>query len=145
LLLGDQVAGIGNAMVLWLIIGGLILILWRQITWHIPVSFLLGVAVISFLGHLVYPDSFPSVQFQLLSGSTVFTTFFLVTDHTTSPVNKLPMIIYGFLGGLVLVLIRSFSIFYDGAVFAVLLINLCNPLIDRITPKVYGLEVKTNA
>ena len=145
LLIGQQVGGIGNAMVIWLLLGGLILILSRQITWHIPMSFLCGVALIAFLLHSTYPNNFATVQFQLLSGSTVFAAFLLATDHTTSPVNKIPMLLYGFFGGMILVLIRSFSIFYDGAVFTILLINLCNPLIDRITPKVYGVEVKHNA
>jgi len=42
-------------------------------------------------------------------------------------------------------LIRAFSVYSDGVIFAILLINLCNPLIDRITPKIYGLEEIKNA
>ncbi|MCD4761110.1 RnfABCDGE type electron transport complex subunit D, partial [bacterium] len=51
----------------------------------------------------------------------------------------------GFMGGVLLMVIRAFSNFSDGVVFTILLINLCNPLLDRITPKVYGLEESSRA
>ena len=78
-------------------------------------------------------------------GGTVFAAFFLVTEYTTSPVNPIPRLLYGFLGGLLLMLIRAFSNYSDGVVFAILLINLGNPLLDRIRPKVWGVEVTGNA
>jgi len=140
LLLGKQVAGVGNGMVLYLLIGGLFLLLLRRITWHIPVSFLIGTLVMGEILYLSNPDQFTSPLFYLLSGGTIFAAFFLVTDYTTSPVNPIPMLIYGFLGGVLLILIRAFSNYYDGIVFAVLLVNLCNPLLDRMTPRVRGIE-----
>ncbi len=145
LLFGKQVAGIGNALVLYLLLGGIFLLAIRQITWHIPVGFLAGTFVFGWILHLVNPVQFATPMFQLLAGSTVYGAFFLATDHTTSPVNRLPMLLYGLLGGFILVLIRSFSAYSDGIVFTILLMNLCMPLLDRITPKVYGVEVIKNA
>ncbi|MDH4158138.1 MAG: RnfABCDGE type electron transport complex subunit D, partial [candidate division Zixibacteria bacterium] len=86
-----------------------------------------------------------SPPFYLLAGGTVFAAFFLATEYTTSPVNRIPMLIYGFLGGVLLILIRAFSAYTDGIVFTVLLINLCSPLLDRIRPRVYGVKAVQNA
>lgn len=133
--LGHQIAGAGNGMVLYLLIGGLFLLLARQVPWQIPAGFLAGVAVTSLALHAYNPALFATMQFQLLAGSTVFAAFFLIPDHTTSPVNPLPMFLSGLIGGIILVLIRSFSNYYDGVIFTVLLVNLCNPLLDRIVPK----------
>ncbi len=145
LLFGKQVAGIGNGMVIYLLAGGLFLLAVRQITWHIPIGFLAGTFFTAWLFHAMNPAQFASPVFHLLAGSTVFGAFFLATDHTTSPVNRIPMVLYGLLGGILLVLIRSFSIYTDGIVFTILLVNLAHPLLDRIVPKVYGMEVAKNA
>ena len=95
--------------------------------------------------HIVSPEQFATPIFYILSGGTIFGAFFLAPEYTTSPANRVPMLIYGFLGGVLLLLIRAFSVYSDGLIFAILLINLCNPLIDRITPKIYGLEEVKNA
>jgi electron transport complex protein RnfD len=141
LLLGYQVAGIGNGLVIYLLAGGLLLLVLRQIKWHIPVSFLAGTYISAGTLHLIDPELYANPVFFILSGSVVFAAFFLATDHTTSPVNGLPMLLYGFLGGVLLVIIRTFSVYSDGAVFAILLINLCNPLLDRLTPAI-GMKRK---
>ncbi|MGD9900048.1 MAG: RnfABCDGE type electron transport complex subunit D [Calditrichaceae bacterium] len=145
LILGNQVAGTGNAMVLWLLAGGLFLIITRQITWHIPVAFMAGALITASVLHGLNPEQFATPLFQILSGSAVFAAFFLATESTTSPVNSIPMLLYGLIGGLLLVLIREFSIYHDGVAFTILLMNLCNPLFDKITPAVIGLEVEKHA
>jgi len=145
LLMGKQVAGIGNALVLYLLVGGLFLLITRQISWQIPIAFIVGNLVTAGILYYTSPGQFASPMFYLLSGGTVFAAFFLATEYTTSPVNPLPMLIFGFLGGVLLMLIRAYSIHIDGVVFAVLLINLCNPLLDRITPRIRGVEVVAHA
>lgn len=145
LFLGKQAAGIGNGLIVYLLIGGLLLLLLRQIRWHIPVSFLLGVVLTSAVLGFATPASVATPVFQLLSGSVIFGAFFIATDFTTSPVHPIPMLIYGFLGGMIVVLIRSFGADIDGVIFAILLINLCTPLLDRIAPEVRGVEVSGHA
>jgi electron transport complex protein RnfD len=140
LLVGKQAAGIGNGLVLFLLIGGLFLLLIREISWQIPAGFIAGNALIALILGATNPEQFASPMFYLLSGGAVYAAFFLATDHTTSPVNPVPMLIYGFLGGALLMTIRAFSNFTDGVVFAILLVNMCTPLLDRMTPKVRGLE-----
>jgi electron transport complex protein RnfD len=145
LLMGKQVAGIGNALVLYLLVGGLFLLILRQISWQIPVAFILGNIVVAGILNYTCPGQFASPIFYLLSGGTIYGAFFLATEYTTSPVNSLPMFIFGFLGGALLMLIRAYSIHADGVVFAVLLINICNPLLDRITPRIRGIEATAHA
>ena len=145
LLMGVQAGGVGNALVLWLALGGLFLILVKQTPWQIPLGFLAGVAACAGLLTWIDPGRTMGVTFQLLAGSTALMAFFLMPEHTTSPVNPWPMLIYGLLGGVLLVLIRAYSSHPDGAIFALLLVNICSPLLDRITPRIVGLEVQKDA
>jgi len=145
LLMGRQAAGAGGGMVLWLLLGALFLLLLRQIPWRIPAAFLAGLFLTAWLLEWLSPGLTAGPVFHLLAGSTVLTAFFLLPEHSTSPVNPWPMLLYGFLGGLLLVLIRAFSVHADGGIFAILLLNLVSPLLDRWTPSVRGGEVKAHA
>jgi len=138
LLFGRQVSGTADGMVFFILIGGIILLAMREIQWQLPVGFLLGLLGTATLLHTLNPEVFASPMFYLLSGGTLFMGLFLITDHTTSPVNKLPLFLYGILAGVLLILIRGYSKHVDGIVFAVLLANLCFPLLDMIKPKVKG-------
>lgn len=138
MLLGRQVSGTADGMVLFILIGGIILLAMREIQWQLPAGFLLGLLGTATLLHSINPEVFASPMFYLLSGGTLFMGLFLITDHTTSPVNKLPLFLYGILAGVLLILIRGYSKHVDGIVFAVLLANLCFPLLDMIKPKVKG-------
>ena len=51
------------------------------------------------------------------------------------------MLIYGFLGGLLTVMIRNIGVHIDGVLYAVLIINLVHPLVDKIRPKAIGKGV----
>jgi len=145
LLMGNQVAALGNGMVLFIIIGGLMLILMNAISWHIPTAFILGVVGMSTILQLIDPELSASPLFHLLSASTLLGAFFLATETTTSPVNPIPMLIYGFFGGALLVLLRSFSDHIDGIAFTILIINFMAPLLDRITPRICGMELGHHA
>lgn len=140
LLMGRQVSGTAEGMVIFILIGGLFLLLLREIQWQLPTGVLIGLLGTASVLHISDPATFASPIFYLLSGGTVFMAFFLITDHTTSPVNRLPMFLYGILAGILLMLIRGYSKHVDGIVFAILLVNLCSPLMDMIRPKVKGAE-----
>ncbi len=140
LLLGRQVAGTADGMVLFVLIGGVFLLLLREIQWQLPAGFIIGLLTTATLLHLVHPETFASPMFYLLSGGTLFMGLFLLTDHTTSPVNRLPMFLFGLLAGVLLILIRGYSNHADGIAYAVLLVNLCSPLMDMIRAKVKGAE-----
>ncbi len=138
LFLGRQIGGIGCTFGLGLLIGGIFLMLRGVIRWEISISFLVGVAVTAFLFHLANPAKFAPAGFHLLTGFTLFGAFFLATEDSSSPVNCIPMLIYGLLGGIITVLIRNIGAFPEGLVYAVLVINLVQPLLDKIRPKALG-------
>jgi len=138
LLLGRQIGGIGTTFGLGLIVGGAYLMLRGVIRWEISVSFLAGVAVTAFIFNLANPAKYATAGFHLLTGFTLIGAFFLATEDSSSPVNFFPMLIYGAVGGIITVLIRNIGAFPDGVVYAVLVINLIQPLLDKIRPKALG-------
>lgn len=138
MLFGYQVSGVACGMVFFILLGGAYLFYTREISWHAPVGFLAGIVVTAGIFHMLYPEWFASPVFYLLSGGTVFMGLFLLTDHTNCPVNPTPLILYGVLAGILLVFIRGFSKHVDGIAYAVLLVNLCAPLLDMIKPKIKG-------
>jgi electron transport complex protein RnfD len=142
LLMGHQIGGIGSTFGIGLIIGGLYLILRGFIRWEISVSFLAGVFITALLFNLVNPDKFADPLFHLFTGYTLIGAFFLVTEDSSSPVNFIPMLIYGAGAGMLAVLIRNIGAYVDGVILAILVFNVANPLLDKIRPKALGKVVE---
>ncbi|MBB1201054.1 electron transport complex subunit RsxD [Enterobacteriaceae bacterium 89] len=121
------------------LVGGLFLLWQKTIRWHIPVSFLLTLAVCSTLGWVFSPESLASPQMHMLSGATMLGAFFILTDPVTASTTNKGRLVYGALAGVLVWLIRSFGGYPDGVAFATLLANITVPLIDYYTrPRVYG-------
>ncbi len=142
LAMGSQVGAIGTTFGLGIILGGFYLILRGFIRWEITLSYVGGILLTALVFNIVNPDSYAPPMFHLFTGYTLFAAFFLATENSSSPVNLIPMVIYGIMGGVMTILIRNIGYYADGTVFAILLINLINPLIDRIRPKALGKVVK---
>ncbi len=141
LLMGQQSGGIGAVFGLGLLLGGIYLIIRGCIRWEISVSFLAGVWVTALLFNMVDPAKYAAPAFHLLTGYTLIGAFFLATEDSSSPVNFIPMLIYGVFAGIMTVLIRNIGAYVDGVVFAILIANLINPLVDKIRPKALGKVV----
>lgn len=137
---GGVIAGLGWQWVnVGYLIGGLFLLFTNSIRWHIPVSFLLSLALFSSLGWFFSPESLVSPMVHLFSGATMLGAFFITTDPVTASTTNKGRLLYGVLIGLLVWLIRSFGGYPDGVAFAVLLANITVPLIDYYTqPRVYG-------
>ncbi|MEI2627961.1 electron transport complex subunit RsxD [Erwinia aphidicola] len=137
---GGVLAGLGWQWVNVAFLAGGIFLLWtRSIRWHIPVSFIASLAFCATLGWLLSPDSLVSPLVHLFSGATMLGAFFIATDPVTASTTNKGRLLYGVLIGLLVWLIRSFGGYPDGVAFAVLLANICVPLIDYYTqPRVYG-------
>jgi electron transport complex protein RnfD len=138
LFMGRQLGGLGAVQIAGVCLGGLFLVLRRHVSSIIPVGVLAGVAVSAFLFHMVDPAANATATFHLLTGSTVFTAFFLATDGPSSPNRQVPMLLFGLLCGVLIVVIRVYGVYPDGAPFAVLLANLFTPVLERIRPKPFG-------
>ena len=123
--------------------GGLWLLQQRIITWHMPVAFLTMLLVISGGFSLYDASRFADPSFQLFTGGAMLAAFFIVTDPVsgcTTPRGKLI-----FAAGIALLtwIIRTFGAYPDGIAFAVLMMNIAAPLIDRYTqPPVFGHKDK---
>jgi electron transport complex protein RnfD len=141
LLMGQQSGGIGAVFGLGLILGGIYLIIRGCIRWEISVSFLAGVWVTALLFNMADPTRYAGPAFHLLTGYTLIGAFFLATEDSSSPVNFIPMLIYGASAGMLTILIRNIGAYADGVVFAILIANLINPLVDKIRPKALGKVV----
>ena len=135
-----QFAGAGWEWIsFWWFIGGLWLLATRTIRWQIPVSLICGITAISLAFYLTNPDGSASPLFHLLSGAVVIGAFFIATDPVTAATTDRGRIYYGLLIGLLTYVIRAWGGYPDGIAFAVLLANMCVPLIDYYTqPRVYG-------
>jgi electron transport complex protein RnfD len=142
LLMGQHCGGVGTSFGLGLIIGGLYLIFRGDIRWEISLSFLVGVFVTALVFNIADPEKYANPLFHLLTGYTLIGAFFLLTEDSSSPVNFIPMLIYGAGAGVVTVLIRNIGAFVDGVVFAILLMNVANPILDKIRPKAMGREIE---
>lgn len=143
LLMGKQAGAVGSTFGLGLIVGGLYLILRGYMRWEISLSFLAGVFITAWLFNILGdPGEYAGPLFHLLTGYTLIAAFFLVPEDSSSPANFIPMLIFGACAGLLTVLIRNIGTYVDGIPFSILLMNLANPLLDKIRPKAIGKVVE---
>lgn len=121
------------------LLGGMVLMFKKIISWHIPVGLLTGLFIISFAFYLLEPSVTPSPLFHLLSGGAMLGAFFIATDPVTAATTPKGRFIYGVLIGLLTYIIRTWGGYPEGIAFAVILINMAVPLIDYYTPpRAYG-------
>jgi Na+-translocating ferredoxin:NAD+ oxidoreductase subunit D len=119
--------------------GGVFLLGRRIIRWQIPVAMLAGLAVPAALAHGLDPGGHASATFHLASGATMLGAFFIATDPVSAATSDRGRLFYGAGIGLVTWIIRSWGGYPDGVAFAVLLMNLAVPLLDRVTvPRIHG-------
>jgi electron transport complex protein RnfD len=120
-------------------IGGLWLLYTRTIKWHIPVAVLGSTCICALAFYLYDTEQAASPVFHLFAGAIILGAFFIATDPVTAATTDKGRIIYGILIGLLVYVIRAWGGYPDGVAFAVLLANMCVPLIDYYTqPRVYG-------
>jgi len=121
------------------LVGGVYLFFMKVITWQIPMSFLVGIVVMSVLLMLIDSDHAMGPVFHLFHGATMLGAFFILTDPVSSSTTPRGRLIFGFLIGILVIIIRTYGSYPDGVAFAVLLLNIAVPLIDYYSkPKVFG-------
>ncbi len=136
LLIGNIPGAIGEVCKLAIIIGFLYLLFVGTISWHIPVCFVGTVALLSWI-----LGSDPLIA--ILSGGVLFGAVFMATDYVTNPMLNIGHIIFGIGCGVIVVVIRKFGSYPEGVTFAILIMNILTPLIDRWTHRrVYGMVKK---
>ena len=121
------------------LLGGLWLWQRKVIGWRTPAAFLAGIVAIATPLWLWQPAQFADPLFHIFAGGTLLGAFFIVTDPVSGCTTPRGRLIFGFAAGVLAYLIRVFGAYPDGVAFAVLLLNLCAPLIDVYTqPPIFG-------
>ncbi len=128
------------------LVGGIILMVTRTISWHIPLSVLAGLAMMAAIFHIVDPDSYASPLYHLLSGGIMLGAFFIATDPVTASTTPMGRIWFGAGIGILDYIIRTWGGYPDAVAFSVLLMNMFAPLIDHFTqPTIYGGKAEKEA
>lgn len=140
LFLGNIGGSMGETSVLAILIGAAFLVYKKVIKLHTPLAYILTLFV---LGYISGGDGL----FHILSGGVMLGAFFMATDYTTTPSTGAGQIIFGVGCGLVTFLIRKWGGYPEGVTYAILLMNVVTPLIDKyVMPKTFGKvkEVRGN-
>ena len=143
MLFGIETGSIGEMSAIAILLG-LIYMIWKKvITWHIPISILITVALFTGVLYIINPIELYNPIIHLASGGLMLGACFMATDYVTSPMTKKGMIIYGVGIGFITMAIRLWGAYPEGVSFAILLMNAFTPLINSYTsPKRFGEVVK---
>lgn len=140
--LGNIGGCIGETSALLLIIGFIYLLYRKVITARIPLAYIGTVAILAFL----FPqgnDRIAWMAAQVFGGGLMLGAIFMATDYVTSPLTKLGQIVYGIGCGVITILIRYFGGYSEGVTYAILCMNACAVLLDKIgRPVKFGAPKK---
>ncbi len=131
MLLGLRGGAIGETCIVAILLGFAYLVIRRVINAEVPLAFVATVFVLS----LIFDNSFTLATYQILSGGLMFGAVFMATDYVTTPITRLGKVIFAVGCGLITFLIRSFGAYPEGVSFAILLMNILSPYIEKWTAK----------
>ncbi|HEC14012.1 MAG TPA: electron transport complex subunit RsxD [Acidiferrobacteraceae bacterium] len=121
------------------LMGGLWLIAKRVISWHIPIAMLISMALLATVFWLWSPSLYPMPLFYLFSGTTMLGAFFIATDPVTACTTDRGRLWFGMGSGILVYMIGNFCGYPDAIAFAILIMNMAAPTIDRYSrPRVFG-------
>lgn len=135
MLIGNRSGAIGETCALALIIGGIYLIIRKVIKWHTPAIYIGTVFILS----IIIKQDLTVALYQILGGGLILAAFFMITDYVTTPINKSGKMIFAFGCGVITVLIRFWGTYPEGISFAIILMNILSPYIEKwCTKKPFG-------
>lgn len=139
LFIGNRGGCIGEVCVIALLAGAAYLLIKKYISWHIPITFLATVALMSWAFNGRAGLFTGDALFFTLAGGLVLGAFFMATDYVTSPLSSRGKLIFGAACGVLTFLIRKFAGYPEGVSYSILIMNAATPIIDRYTfPKWFG-------
>ncbi|HEY8423901.1 MAG TPA: RnfABCDGE type electron transport complex subunit D [Clostridia bacterium] len=146
-LIGNKgAAAFGETSVIAILIGYIYLTIRKVIDPRLPLIIIGGVAVFAFLFDALpsggsFADMMLLVAGHVLTGGLMLGAVFMATDYATSPNTFIGNVIYGLGIALLIVLIRVFGSYPEGVSFAIVLMNIVVPLIDKyIYPRAFGRQ-----
>ena len=131
LFMGYRSGSLGESSILLILLGGLFLVGLGVIQWIVPASVLASTFVFAWAFGM-------NPVFALLSGGVVFGAFFMATDYSTRPLTPAGQALFGIGIGLITVIIRKFGGFPEGVTYAILIMNIITPFLNKIRVKKYG-------
>lgn len=135
MLIGNRGGAIGETCAIALIIGFIYLLIRRVISWETPIVFVATV----FVASLIFKQDLTFATYQILGGGLLLGAIFMATDYVTTPINRIGKIIFALGCGIITVLIRFFGNMPEGVSFAILIMNILTPYIEKIgVPKPIG-------
>ena len=133
--IGNRAGAIGETCALALIIGGIYLIVRKVIKWHTPAIYIGTVFILT----LIIKQDLTVALYQILGGGLMLAAFFMITDYVTTPINNVGKMIFAFGCGVITVLIRFWGTYPEGVSFAIILMNILSPYIEKwCTKKPFG-------
>ena len=145
MLLGNIPGSLGEVAAAALLCG-FVYLLWRRvITWHIPVTVLVTMAVfalaVALAGGKTGAWLWSAPLFHVLAGGAMLGAIFMATDYSTSPMTVRGGVIFAVGIGLITMCIRLWGAYPEGMSFAILIMNACVPLINKyVKPKRFGVK-----
>lgn len=137
--LGNIGGSLGETSALALLLGGVYLIVRGIIDWRVPASFIGTVALFALIFGAAKGNAGAFILPSLFGGGLFLGAFFMATDYSTTPNTKWGLLVFGFGCGVITSLIRFFGNYPEGVSFAILLMNIVTPLIDKaIKPRPFG-------
>lgn len=130
--LGSVSGSAGETSGIAIILGGMFLLYTRVANWRTVLSILGSAALLAGILHHYQPERFAPVLWHIFAGGLLFGAFFMATDPVTSPVTNAGKWLYGAIIGIVTLLIRNFTGYVEGVMFAILLGNIVAPILDEI-------------
>lgn len=137
LFIGNIPGTIGEVSKLAILIGLAYLLFKHVINLRMPIAYMVTCAVLFYILKYDFVDTLS----QLLSGGIIFAAVFMVTDYSSSPMSPVGQIVYAVGAGILTVVIRLFGGYPEGVSFAIIIMNVFVPLIDKlIRPRVFGVK-----
>jgi electron transport complex protein RnfD len=131
LFMGFRSGSIGESSILLVLLGGLFLLGIGVIQWVVPVSVLSSTFVFSWILGM-------DPVFGVLTGGIAFGAFFMATDYSTRPMTTYGQAVFGVGIGLITVLIRKYGGYPEGVTYAILIMNVLTPYLNKLRGKKYG-------
>ena len=138
LLFGKVGGCVGEVSAVALLVGGLYLLVRRVINWRIPVFYVGSFALFAFIfGRTGFFSG--NILFEVLNGGLLLGALFMATDYATAPITPNGKIVMGIGCGFLTVIIRFYGGYPEGVSYAIIIMNLFVPLIDKyVRPRIYG-------
>jgi len=130
LVLGSTGGSIGESCGILILLCGIYIVWKKSADYRIVVSGIIGFFLLQLIVWMGGAQNALSPVYAFFSGSYLFGLFFFITEPVSASQTKQGKWIYGFLFGALVVIIRTFSVWREGTMFAVLLANVFAPIID---------------